>query len=107
MIQQAMRDSPVAAAATQQQQQASGATPAAPPPPPQQQQQAQQPQPLLPLIRLRVDYSGFSTINSQRFGQKFVGKVSGADWRRQSNTSCRAGCLVCWLVCAQPATYNN
>jgi double-strand break repair protein MRE11 len=50
MIQQAMRDSP---AATQQQQQ----------------------QALLPLIRLRVDYSGFSTINSQRFGQKFVGKV--------------------------------
>jgi hypothetical protein len=51
MIQQAMRDSPLAE--TQQQQQ----------------------QPLLPLIRLRVDYSGFSTINSQRFGQKFVGKV--------------------------------
>ena len=31
----------------------------------------------LPLVRLRVDYSGgFSTINSQRFGQKFVGKVA-------------------------------
>lgn len=31
----------------------------------------------LPLIRLRVDYSGgFSTINTQRFGQKFVGKVA-------------------------------
>jgi len=31
----------------------------------------------LPLIRLRVDYSGgFSTINPQRFGQKFVGKVA-------------------------------
>lgn len=31
----------------------------------------------LPLIRLRVDYSGgFSTINGQRFGQKFVGKVA-------------------------------
>jgi double-strand break repair protein MRE11 len=60
MIQQAMRDSPAAAAATQQ----------------QQQQQVQQL--LLPLIRLRVDYSGFSTINSQRFGQKFVGKVSCA-----------------------------
>ena len=30
----------------------------------------------LPLIRLRVDYTGFSTINSQRFGQKFVGKVA-------------------------------
>ncbi|PSC71365.1 Double-strand break repair MRE11 [Micractinium conductrix] len=32
--------------------------------------------PELPLIRLRVDYSGFSTINTQRFGQKFVGKVA-------------------------------
>ncbi|KAF8065921.1 MRE11 [Scenedesmus sp. PABB004] len=31
---------------------------------------------LLPLIRLRVDYTGFGTINSQRFGQKFVGKVA-------------------------------
>ena len=32
--------------------------------------------PTLPLIRLRVDYTGFSTINTQRFGQKFVGKVA-------------------------------
>ena len=32
--------------------------------------------PPLPLIRLKVDYTGFSTINSQRFGQKFVGKVA-------------------------------
>lgn len=32
--------------------------------------------PPLPLIRLRVDYTGFSTINSQRFGQKFVSKVA-------------------------------
>ncbi|KAK9844671.1 hypothetical protein WJX74_005353 [Apatococcus lobatus] len=31
---------------------------------------------MLPLIRLRVDYSGFSTINTQRFGQHFVGKVA-------------------------------
>lgn len=30
----------------------------------------------LPLIRLRVDYSGFSTVNSQRLGQKFVSKVA-------------------------------
>jgi double-strand break repair protein MRE11 len=29
----------------------------------------------LPLVRLRVDYTGFTTINSQRFGQKFVNKV--------------------------------
>ena len=32
--------------------------------------------PLLPLVRLRVDYTGFSTINAQRFGQRFVGKVA-------------------------------
>ena len=30
----------------------------------------------LPLIRLRVDYSGYTTINTQRFGQKFVGRVA-------------------------------
>ncbi|PKU85900.1 Double-strand break repair protein MRE11 [Dendrobium catenatum] len=30
----------------------------------------------LPLIRLKVDYSGFTTINPQRFGQKYVGKVA-------------------------------
>lgn len=32
--------------------------------------------PQLPLVRLRVDYTGFSTINTQRFGQRFVGKVA-------------------------------
>lgn len=31
---------------------------------------------ILPLIRLKVDYSGFMTINPQRFGQKYVGKVA-------------------------------
>jgi hypothetical protein len=41
-------------------------------PTPQQQQQQQ----VLPLIRLRVDYTGFGTVNSQRFGQKYVGKVA-------------------------------
>ncbi|QDZ22007.1 DNA double-strand break repair protein Mre11 [Chloropicon primus] len=30
----------------------------------------------LPLVRLKVDYSGFTTINTQRFGQKFVGRVA-------------------------------
>ena len=46
----------------------------------QQQQQQQQQQ---PLIRLRVDYTGFGTVNSQRFGQKYVGKVSGKEsWLR-------------------------
>mmetsp|Transcript_3509 Transcript_3509/g.10109 ORF Transcript_3509/g.10109 Transcript_3509/m.10109 type:complete len:620 (+) Transcript_3509:975-2834(+) len=32
--------------------------------------------PMLPLVRLKVDYTGFSTINVQRFGQQFVGKVA-------------------------------
>uniref|UniRef100_A0A7S4F0M6 Double-strand break repair protein n=1 Tax=Chrysotila carterae TaxID=13221 RepID=A0A7S4F0M6_CHRCT len=30
----------------------------------------------LPLIRLRVDYTGFSTCNPQKFGQRFVSKVA-------------------------------
>ncbi|CAO2205929.1 unnamed protein product [Urochloa humidicola] len=30
----------------------------------------------LPLVRIKVDYSGFSTINSKQFGQKYVGKVA-------------------------------
>lgn len=30
----------------------------------------------LPLVRIKVDYTGYTTINSQRFGQKFVGKVA-------------------------------
>ena len=61
-------------------QQANRASAAANPPPAntnttQQQQQQQQPS-QLPLIRLRVDYTGFGTVNSQRFGQKYVGKVA-------------------------------
>lgn len=32
--------------------------------------------PELPLIRLRVDYSGFSTINTQSFAQQFMNKVA-------------------------------
>lgn len=30
----------------------------------------------LPLVRIKVDYTGFMTINPQRFGQKYVGKVA-------------------------------
>ncbi|XP_042045962.1 double-strand break repair protein MRE11-like isoform X2 [Salvia splendens] len=30
----------------------------------------------LPLVRIKVDYSGFMTINPQKFGQKYVGKVA-------------------------------
>ncbi|PPS07460.1 hypothetical protein GOBAR_AA13202 [Gossypium barbadense] len=32
--------------------------------------------PKLPLVRVKVDYSGFMTINPQRLGQKYVGKVA-------------------------------
>ncbi|KVI02255.1 DNA repair protein Mre11 [Cynara cardunculus var. scolymus] len=31
---------------------------------------------ILPLVRVKVDYSGFMTINPQKFGQKYVGKVA-------------------------------
>eukprot|EP00850_Spirogloea_muscicola_P003360 SM000013S26529 [mRNA] locus=s13:836504:842759:- [translate_table: standard] len=37
---------------------------------------AEEAPPMLPLIRVRVDYTGFTTINPQRFGQRFVGKVA-------------------------------
>ena len=29
-----------------------------------------------PIVRLKVDYTGYSTINMQRFGQRFVDKVA-------------------------------
>ena len=32
--------------------------------------------PKLPLIRLRVDYTGFSTVHTLRFGQRFVNRVA-------------------------------
>ncbi|KAL5216885.1 hypothetical protein ABZP36_008286 [Zizania latifolia] len=32
-------------------------------------------EPKLPLVRVKADYSGFSTIIPQRFGQKYIGKV--------------------------------
>ncbi|KAK5581926.1 hypothetical protein RB653_003506 [Dictyostelium firmibasis] len=33
-------------------------------------------QSMLPLIRLKVDYTGYSTINPQKFGQRFQGRVA-------------------------------
>ncbi|XP_031500754.1 double-strand break repair protein MRE11 isoform X2 [Nymphaea colorata] len=43
----------------------------------------------LPLVRIKVDYTGFMTINPQRFGQKYVGKdiliFSKAAKKRQSH----------------------
>ncbi|GAM24521.1 hypothetical protein SAMD00019534_076960 [Acytostelium subglobosum LB1] len=31
---------------------------------------------MLPLIRLKIDYTGYSTTNPQKFGQRYVGKVA-------------------------------
>ena len=42
----------------------------------------------LPLIRLKVDYTGFSTINSQRFGHRLVERVANPftvlQWSKQA-----------------------
>ncbi|CAD6266036.1 unnamed protein product [Miscanthus lutarioriparius] len=32
--------------------------------------------PMLPLVRIKVDYTGYSMINSKQFGQHYVGKVA-------------------------------
>jgi double-strand break repair protein MRE11 len=46
----------------------------------------------LPLIRLKVEYTGFDTISAQRFGQQFVGKVANPNeillfYRRKTSAS--------------------
>lgn len=33
------------------------------------------------LVRLKVEHSGFTTLNNQRFGSRFVGEVVSAHWR--------------------------
>eukprot|EP01090_Pellita_catalonica_P020412 TRINITY_DN728_c0_g1_i6.p2 TRINITY_DN728_c0_g1~~TRINITY_DN728_c0_g1_i6.p2 ORF type:complete len:388 (+),score=97.58 TRINITY_DN728_c0_g1_i6:46-1209(+) len=47
-----------------------------------------------PLIRLRVDYTGFKSVNPQRFGQAYVGKVANPStillFRRKRNFAPRA-----------------
>ena len=55
----------------------------------------------LPLVRLRVDYTGFGTINTQRFGQKFVGKVANPHdvlhWHKNASKRNRVSLLqVSW-----------
>jgi hypothetical protein len=61
---------------------------------------------MVPLIRVRVDYTGFTTINPQRFGQKFVGKVCSLFLFPISSPSLSCLCLnqlkVNWLLsCGQ------
>lgn len=51
--------------------------------------------PKLPLVRLRVDYTGFSTINTQRFGTRFVGQVANPHdivlWQKPPARRARVG----------------
>jgi double-strand break repair protein MRE11 len=52
------------------------------------------PAPKQPLIRLKVEYAGYETINPQRFGQRFVGKVANPNdillFYRKKTTNLRA-----------------
>jgi Mre11 DNA-binding presumed domain len=57
-------------------------------------------EPRLPLIRLRVDYTGYSTIHSQRFGSRFVGRVANpGDILLWSKTATRCGARCPDLRC--------
>ena len=53
---------------------------------------------------MQVDYTGFTTINAQRFGQKFVGKVANPHdillWHKAPvrKTKVSDGCSKCYLV---------
>lgn len=46
----------------------------------------------------QVDYTGYSTINAQRFGQKFVGKVANPHdmltWAKAAQRRCACVCLL-------------
>ncbi len=46
---------------------------------------------------MQVDYSGFSTINTQRFGQHFVGKVANPNdvllWQKSAARRAKVGAL--------------
>ena len=67
------------------------ATSSLPPPPQQQRKQSgdddddeddeeEEPEPpKVPIVRLKVEFTGFSTINLQRFGAQFTSKVANPD----------------------------
>jgi hypothetical protein len=63
---------------------------------------SQEVKPMLPLIRLRVDYTGFSTIHSQRFGNTFKDRVANPGdillWSKSSAPRCVL-CLGCSWTC--------
>lgn len=53
--------------------------------------------PTIPLIRLKVEYNGFSTVNPSRFGQRYVGRVANPNdillfykKRTTSSTACKS-----------------
>ena len=56
---------------------------------------------VLRLAPLQGDYSGFSTINTQRFGQKFVGKVANPNdmvlWQKAAARKAKVGGAACGL----------
>lgn len=51
---------------------------------------------------MQVDYSGFSTINTQRFGQHFVGKVANPNdvllWQKSSARKAQVGIVFCNII---------
>lgn len=64
---------------------------------------------VLPLIRLRVDYTGYNTIHSQRFGSLFVGKVANPrDIILWSKTSVRCDARsYCVLTASQMLSWHT
>ena len=54
--------------------------------------------PNLPLIRLRVDYTGFSTVNPQLFAQQFVDRVANAQdilmWQKAAQKKDKSGRML-------------
>ena len=52
---------------------------------------------------VQVDYTGFSTVNSQKFGQRFVGKVANPHdmllWTKAAQRKYVTACLPCLPAC--------
>jgi hypothetical protein len=57
----------------------------------------------LPLIRLRVDYTGFTTIHTLRFGQRFVNRVANPGdillWHKSAERcALRLAAMLAWCL---------
>jgi hypothetical protein len=62
----------------------------------------------LPLIRLRVDYTGYNTIHSQRFGSHYVGKVANPrDIILWSKASARCDARSYCILTTSPMPSSN